>query len=207
MLGTPSDPHEGQDLHNSSVPFGSRYEQKPVGIPIRASGHHVGQMGLSHSMSMPYVGAATGNHGQSGHGGSGSSLRSIGNPAMGSGMRAFNGDPHGFGGVRERKTSVSSSLAGDRTDEEEEYFDVENHDDHHGFGGNRAYTASINPSTKRPFSASTDTEMMQDIHEEVSGSSHNSNTIGDDESRPATAGSVQTRFQGLLNPPRSAPSN
>lgn len=206
LLGTPSDQHEGQDLHNSSVPFGSRYEPKPVGIPIRASGHPVGQMGLSHSMSMPYVGAATGNHGQSGHAGSGSSLRSIGNPAMGSSIRAFSGDPHGFGGVRERKTSVSSSLAGDRTDEEEEYFDVENNDDHHGFGGNRAYPASINPSTKRPFSASTDTEMMQDIHEEVSGSSHNSNTI-DDESRPATAGSVQTRFQGLLNPPRSAPSN
>lgn len=206
LIGTPSDLHEGQDLHNNGVPFGSRYEPKSVGIPIRAGGH-VGQMGLSHSMSMPYVGAATGNHGQSGHGGSGSSLRSIGNPSsMGSGMRAFSGDPHGFGGVRERKTSVSSSLAGDRTDEEEEYFEVENNDDQ-GIGGNRPYSSSINLSTKRPYSSSTDTEMMQDIHEEISASSHNSNAIGDDESRPVTAGSVQTRFQGLLNPPRSAPSN
>lgn len=203
MLGTPSDAHEGQDLHQSGGQFGSRYESKPVGNPSR-SGGHIGQTGLSHSMSMPYVGAATGNHG---HGGSGSNLRGIGNPAVGSSVvRTFSGDPHGFGGVRERKTSVSSSLAGDRTDEEEEYFDVENNDDQ-AFVGNRASLVNFNPATKRPFSSSTDTEMMQDIHEEVSASSHNSNTFNDDESRPVTASSVQTRFQGLLNPPRSAPSN
>lgn len=97
----------------------------------------------------------------------------------------FKGVPERFSSLRERKTSVSSSTAADGDDEEEEFEEEEEEEASSGHG--HSFVRS-----KRPFSLEG-SDVMQDIREEAPPSSP--------DERPATAGSVQTRFQGLLNPP------